>query len=145
MPSTCLPTLYGTEPDAEARAGKRLTYNAYMEKLGYAIVPRNREGMVGQMAGNADVGDLIFFPFTQAEMNAVAPLLSAFERAFGFDAKGGTVEQLIDTRFATMAEDMAREAAASANGEVERTACIRMADALAAALETGSYMELAFD
>jgi hypothetical protein len=116
-----------------------------MEQLGYVIVPRNRAGMVGQMAGNAAAEDLLFFAFTQAEMAAAKPLMHAFQDAFGFDAEGNTVEQIIDTRFASIAEDMARSVAASTSDDAERAAAERIADALAAALETGSYAEFAFD
>ena len=112
-----------------------------MEQFGYVIVPRNREGMVGQMAGDANPDDLIFFPFTKSEMDAAKPLMRAFERAFGFDAEGNTVEQLIDTRFAGMAEDMARSTASAATDEAEKASAKRIADALAAALECGSYAE----
>ena len=115
-----------------------------MENLGYVIVPRNREGMVGQMAGDANADDLLFFSFTKAEMEAAKPLMHAFQDAFGFDAEGNTVEQLIDTRFASMAEDMARAAAEAATDNIERTAAGRIADALAAALDTGSYAEFDF-
>jgi hypothetical protein len=107
-------------------------------------VPRNRKGMVGQMAGNADADDLLFFPFTKEEVEAAKPLMRAFERAFGFDAQGDTVEQLIDTRFAGLAQDMACAAARDAASDVERVAAGRIADALEAALQTGSYAEFAF-
>jgi hypothetical protein len=100
--------------------------------------------MVGQMAGNADADDLLFFPFTKEEMEAAKPLMRAFERAFGFDAQGDTVEQLIDTRFAGLAQDMACAAARDAASDVERVAAGRIADALEAALQTGSYAEFAF-
>lgn len=115
-----------------------------MERLGYVIVPRNREGMVGQMAGNADADDLLFFPFTKEEMDAAKPLMRAFEQAFGFDAEGNTVEQLIDTRFAGLAQDMARSRVQAAASEAERVAAGRIAEALDAALQTGSYAEFAF-
>ena len=116
-----------------------------MERVGYLIVPRNREGMVGQMAGDAEPDDLLFFSMTEAEARASRPLLHAFQDAFGFDAEGAIVEQLIDTRYAGLAESIARTWADTATSEAERRAAACIADALAAALDLGSYVEFALD
>ena len=116
-----------------------------MERLGYLIVPRNREGMVGQMAGDADRDDLLFFAFTQAEIDAARPLLQAFEATFGFDSRGALVEQLIDTRYTGIAGTLARERARISTSEPERAAASRIAEALAAAEEFGSYVEFALE
>lgn len=115
------------------------------DRLGYVIVPRNREGMVGQMAGDANPDDLLFFAFTPQEVAAAADVMRAFQDAFGFDADGLRVEQLVDTRYAGLAEDIARARARQADTPLEREAASRIADALAASLQYGSYAEFAFD
>ena len=115
-----------------------------MERRGYLIVPANRTGMVTMMAGEGDAEDLRFFPFTQDEMAAAFPVMQAFEDAFGFDSRGNTVEQLIDMRFADVAEDIARRYASGATGETARNAALHIAEALAYAQEVGSYVEFDF-
>ena len=116
-----------------------------MERVGYLMVPCNRDGMVGQMAGTADPDDLLFFAFTPTEQAAIAPLMQAFEREFAFDSAGRTAEQLIDTRYAAFAADIARDFARNAHDEGTAAAANRVADALDAALDYGSYTEFAFD
>jgi len=122
-----------------------MPYNTAMEHVGYLIVPRNRAGMVGQMAGDADADDLLFFPFTRSEQTAIQPLMKAFEDSFSFDSAGRTAEQLIDTRYAALAADIARDFARGAQDDSTRTAALRVAEALDAALDYGSYTEFAFD
>ena len=115
-----------------------------MERLGYLIVPMNRTGMVTMMAGEEDADNLRFFPFTQSEMAAAFPVMQAFENAFGFDSRGNTVEQLIDMRCASIAEDIARRYAREADDQTAHDAALRIAEALACAQEVGSYVEFDF-
>lgn len=109
------------------------------------MVPRNRAGMVGQMSGDVDPDDLLFFPFTRDEQADIAPALQAFEKAFAFDSSGRKAEQLIDTRYAALAADIARDFAQASPDPRTQAAAMRLAEALDAALDCGSYAEFAFD
>lgn len=122
-----------------------MPYNERVNALGYILVPRNRAGMVGQMSGDVNPDDLLFFPFTRDEQAAIAPALRAFEKAFAFDSSGRRAEQLIDTRYAALAADIARDFARTGPDPHAQAAAARLAEALDAALDCGSYAEFAFD
>ena len=114
---------------------------------GYLIVPLTRQGMVSLMDGSdsGDGDDLLHIPFTAEEAAALMPLMREFERAFGFDSQGGTVEQLIDTRFADVALDLSRAFPERAGTTAAREAGRKMAEALEAALAHGSFVEFALN
>jgi hypothetical protein len=97
--------------------------------------------MHGDTTGADD--DLLYIPLTSDEVAGMMPLLREYEDAFGFDSRGQTVEQLIDTRCAPDALELAR-AYETASDAAERSAASKMAEALEAALDYGSYVELAF-
>lgn len=128
-------------------AGGISTASSAVRCAGYLIVPLTRQGMVCLMAGTedeAEADDLLFVPFTSGEMAAAGNMMREFERLFAFDSRGNTAEQLIDTRYADVALDVAHAAGAAPASELEASASRKMIQALKAALEAGSFVEFAF-
>ena len=97
------------------------------------------DGLEGDMEEN-----LLFIPFTADEIAAVRPLMREYERLFGFDSAGETVEQLIDTRCAGIALDAALAQAQNSEDALSREVARKMARALEEALECGSFVEFDF-
>lgn len=113
------------------------------------MVPCNRMGMIELMEDTALVGDetenIRYFPLSSEEYQAIMPLLRQYERAFGFDSEGGSVEQLIDTRSAPIALELAASFLAAAETPAAKAASRAMAEALEYALKCGSFVEFSLD
>lgn len=118
------------------------------QRLGYLIVPLTRQGMVQILKGEeaeSSEEDLLYLPFSQEEAAALRPIMQEFERAFGFDAEGSTVEQVIDTRHADTALRIAAEFAEKDPSASQSSAAQKAIRAFSTALECGSFVEFALD